>query len=90
MATIFNILTDAPTVVSPNGGEVYTEGSISIQWTEPLNVLSGETVWYEVFITDSFDVLKKPELIQIATIPYGNSSYSYYINKNQPETQFLF
>jgi len=80
--TAFNILTDAPTLVSPNGGETYTEGSISIQWTEPLNIPTGETVWYEIFITDSFDVLNKPELIQIATIPYGNSIYSYDINKN--------
>jgi len=82
MATTFNILTDAPTLVSPNGGEVFTEGSIDIQWIEPLNVPSGEAVWYEISITDTFDTLKKPELIQISTIPYGNSSYSYYINKN--------
>lgn len=82
MANIFNISTDAPTLVSPNGGEIFTEGSMSIQWTEPLNVLAEETVWYEIFITDNFDTFKKPELIQIATIPYGNSIYSYYINKN--------
>ena len=82
MADTFNILTDAPTVVSPNGGETYTEGSITIQWIEPLNVPVGHTVWYEVFITDSFNILKKPDLMQIATIPYGNSSYSYDINKN--------
>ena len=48
MATIFNILTDAPTLVSPNGGEVFTEGSIDIQWVEPLNVTAGETIWYEI------------------------------------------
>jgi len=82
MANTFNILTDAPTMISPNGGEIFTEGSITIQWAEPLNVPATETIWYEVFITDSFDVNSKPELIQIATIPYGHSSYSYYINKN--------
>lgn len=80
--TTFNILTDAPTLVYPNGGEIFTEGSISIQWTEPLNIPVGETIWYEIFITDNFDTLKKPELIQVATIPYGNSTYSYDINKN--------
>ncbi len=82
MAITFNILTDTPTLVYPNGGEIFTEGSISIQWVEPLNIPSGQAVWYEIFITDSFDTTKKPELIQIATIPYGNSSYAYYINKN--------
>ena len=82
MAITFNILTDTPTLVYPNGGEIFTEGSISIQWIEPLNVPSGQAIWYEIFVTDSFDAIKKPELIQIATIPYGNSSYSYYINKN--------
>ena len=82
MATIFNILTDAPTLVYPNGGEIFTEGSIDIQWIEPLNIPKGETIWYEISITDTFDTLKKPELIQISTIPYGNSFYSYYIDKN--------
>ena len=82
MASTFNILTDAPSLIYPNGGETFMEGSISIQWIEPRNVSSIETIWYEIFITDSFDVAKKPELTQIATIPYGNSSYSYYINKD--------
>ncbi len=87
MATIFNILTDAPTLVSPNGGEIFTEGSIDIQWIEPLNIPVGEIIWYEISITDTFDISKKPELIQISTIPYGNSSYSYYINKNLKGTR---
>jgi len=82
MVQSFNISTDAPTLVYPNGGETFTEGSISIQWTEPLNVAAVETVWYEIFITDSFDTLQKSDIIQIATIPYGNSTYSYTINKN--------
>ncbi len=82
MPNIFNILTDGPTLIYPNGGEIFTEGSISVQWNEPLNIPSGQTIWYEIFVTDSYDVKKKPELIQIATIPYGNSSYSYYIDKN--------
>jgi hypothetical protein len=82
MADSFDILSDAPTLVYPNGGEFFTEGNILIQWTEPLNVPSTETVWYEIFITDKYDSYGKLDLRQIATIPYGNSSFSYYINKN--------
>ena len=82
MASSFNILTDSPTLIYPNGGEIFTEGRITIQWSELLNVLPTETIWYEIFITDNFDVDSKSELIQVATIPYGNSSYNYYIHKN--------
>lgn len=82
MAVSFNILTDAPTITYPNGGEIIGNGVADIQWIEPSNVLSSELVWYEIFITDSFDDSKRQELLQIATIPYGNSSYSYSIHKN--------
>lgn len=82
MANIFNILTDAPTIVFPNGGELFTKGDINIQWTEPLGISLSELVWYEVFITDAFDQDKKQELIQIATVPSGISFYVYSIQKN--------
>ena len=82
MAISFNILTDAPTLTYPNGGETFAEGSMNIQWTEPTGIPSTELVWYEIFITDSFDFAERPKLLQIATIPSGNSFYSYYIDKN--------
>jgi len=82
MAVLFNILTDAPTIIYPNGGEILADGVASIQWIEPSNVPSSEMLWYEIFITDFYDADKKPELLHIATIPYGNSSYSYNIHKN--------
>ncbi len=72
----------APTLTFPNGGEVFTEGSIDIQWQEPGDFPITDLTWYEIFITDDYDIKKKPELIQIATIPNGNSSYSYTIQKN--------
>lgn len=72
---------EGPTLVYPNGGESFTEGSINIQWTEP-TIDSSEIIWYEIFITDDFDKYKKPETIQIATVPSGNTSYSYAIQKN--------
>lgn len=77
MATI-----NAPTIIYPNGGELFTEGDINVQWKEPGNLPSDVLTWYEIFITDDFDKLKKEELIQIATIPSGNSSYNYTIEKN--------
>ena len=72
----------APTLVYPNGGETFTEGDINIQWTEPGSLPATELFWYEIFITDDFNKTKKEELIQIATIPSGNTSYSYTIQKN--------
>ena len=46
-----------------------------------------QIIWYEIFITDDFDENRKPELLQIATIPSGNSSYSYSIQKNLKGTK---
>jgi hypothetical protein len=45
MADLFNILTDAPSLISPNGGEIYTEGEIIVQWDEPQNVPVTENIW---------------------------------------------
>ena len=73
---------NAPTIVHPNGGETFTEGDINVQWTEPGDLPSDTLTWYEIFITDDFNKTKKEELIQIATIPSGNTSYSYRIEKN--------
>ena len=72
----------APTLAYPNGGESFTEGDINIQWKEPGILSSTELTWYEIFITDDFDVSKKEELLQIATIPSGSTSHSYTIEKN--------
>ena len=72
----------APKLLSPNGGEIFTEGDINIQWVEPTNIPSTELIWYEIFITDDFEIVKESELLQIATLPSGNTSYSYTIHKN--------
>ena len=72
----------APTLVYPNGGETFTEGDINIQWTEPYGLSSYDLTWYEIFITDNFGNRDKEELVQIATVPSGNTSYSYTIQKN--------
>jgi hypothetical protein len=71
-----------PTLLYPNGGETFNGSSINIRWEEPLGLSSSTLMWYEIFITDVFDKNKKPELLQIATVPYGNSSYNYYIQEN--------
>jgi hypothetical protein len=72
----------SPTLTYPNGGEIFTEGDINIQWIEPSNLSTSVLTWYEIFITDDFNKTKKEELIQIATIPSGNTSYSYKMEKN--------
>jgi len=87
MAEIFNILTDAPTLVYPNGGEIFTEGDIVVQWKELYGVPTSELIWYEIFITDDFDEDKKLELLQIATVPFGVTSYVYSIQKNLKGTK---
>ena len=55
----------SPTLTSPNGGEIFTEGDINIQWTEVGNLSTSVLTWYEIFITDDFNKTKKEELIQI-------------------------
>ncbi len=75
-------LINGPTLTYPNGGEIFIEGDINVQWTEPDSSLTSDLIWYEIFITDDFEKIKKSELLQIATIPSGNTSYSYTIHKN--------
>jgi len=71
-----------PSLIYPNGGEKFIEGSINITWVEPLDTSSTEYKWYEIFITDDSEEHKKLELLQIGTIPAGKTSYSYEIQKN--------
>ncbi len=72
----------APSLIYPNGGETFTEGDINIQWVEPGGLLTTELTWYEIFIIDDYNDKKKSEWIQIATVPSGNTSYNYTIQKN--------
>ena len=78
----FNNIFDSPTLLYPDGNEFFVGEDINIQWNEPLNIPSTVLIWYEIFITDSFNDYSKPDLLQIATIPSGNSSYIYTAHKN--------
>jgi hypothetical protein len=78
----FDITVDGPTLISPNGGEQVVGSTISITWNEPENIPTTEITWYELFIVESYDVKSFPNLVQIATLPSGTSSFTYTINKN--------
>ena len=78
----FDISVDGPTLTYPNGGESINSSTIDITWSEASNLPSVEVIWYEIFITEVYDTNSLDGLIQIATIPSGNSSYTYNINKN--------
>lgn len=78
----FDIFVDGPTLTYPNGGESISSSTIEITWTEASNLPSDEIVWYEIFITESYSPDDLSNLIQIATIPSGNASYTYTVNKN--------
>jgi hypothetical protein len=80
---IFNIEFDGPTLISPNGGEQFFGSTILITWEEPVNLdTTTDIVWYELFITELYSVDDIDNLIQIATLPSGSSSFTYNINKN--------
>ncbi len=80
---IFNIAVDGLTLVSPNGGEQFYGSTIPIIWEEPTNIsTTSDILWYELFITESYGVDSLDNLIQIATLPSGTTSFTYNINKN--------
>lgn len=80
---IFNIAVDGLTLVSPNGGEEFFGSTIPITWEEPSNIsTTSDILWYELFITESYSVDGLDNLIQIATLPSGTTSFTYNINKN--------
>lgn len=78
----FNILKDGPTLISPSGGELYSHGYIEILWDEPVNIPDNDSIWYEIFITDSYQFDVKFNQIKIAIVPMGVSSFSYSIKDN--------
>lgn len=79
----FDILTDSPILLSPNGGEQFYEDTVVITWREPSNIeTTTDIIWYEIFITEVYSVEFIANLIQIATIPSGNTSFTYNIHKN--------
>jgi len=78
----FNIHRDGPTITSPNGGETFADGTIAIQWNEPSNIPSSEGVWYEIYLVEDFTTEEDSLLLQVATIPAGNSSFLYKIPKS--------
>lgn len=65
----FDILTDSPILLSPNGGEQFYEDTVVITWREPSNIeTTTDIIWYEIFITEVYSVEFIANLIQIATI----------------------
>jgi hypothetical protein len=82
MAQIFDINYDAPTLIYPNGGEIISEGTLSIRWKEPSGIPTSQLVWYELFLFEDFINDNISPSIQIAVIPSGTSSFTYKIPKN--------
>lgn len=78
----FDILKNSPTLIYPNGEENIIDDDINIQWIEPSDIPSDMKIWYEIYITDSFDNNRDSNFIQIGVLPQGKSNYSYKINKN--------
>jgi hypothetical protein len=67
---------NGPSLLSPNGGEIFLDNEMTISWLEPNEISSSKFLnWYEIFFTDSYSWIKQPEWLQIATIPIGNSSF---------------
>jgi hypothetical protein len=81
---IFDIFSDAPVIVYPNGGENITESSITIQWEEPSSIalVEDKVLWYEIFITEDYKSEDSKNLIQIASLPIGTTSFYYNIHNN--------
>jgi len=72
---------DGPSLVYPNGGEIFYTKQITIQWLEPTNISSrSELIFYEIFFIESYSKFKEPEWVQIANVPIGNSSFTWDIS----------
>ena len=79
----YDIEVDGPTMVYPNGGEEFYGSSIDITWTEPTNIsTTTDIIWYQLFIVEDYDIKSFQDFVQIATLPYGTTSFTYNINKN--------
>jgi len=69
---------NGPSLLYPNGGEVFFNNQIEIVWTEPASLtVSDDLHWYKIFFTESYSRLKQPEWNQIAVVPIGNTSFTW-------------
>jgi len=68
---------NAPTIISPNGGNTFTS-LVTIAWSVPSTLApDGREVMFDVYFTDNFDVNTEPEWIQLATLPASVNQYAW-------------
>ena len=80
---VYNIEVDGPTLISPNGGEMFYGSTIDITWFESTNIsTTTDIIWYQLFIIEDYDIKSFQDFVQIATLPVGTTSFIYTINKN--------
>lgn len=81
MSTLIDNVLTGPSIIYPNGGEIFTNHNIVINWKEPTDaLLPNQLTWYEILFTDTYERLKQTQWLQIATIPVGISSFVWNIN----------
>lgn len=69
-----------PSIISPNGGEEFSEREVLITWSEPKKADFQSTFWYEIFYVDNYEQDAKNKWKQVAIVPSGVSSYLWKLN----------
>jgi len=73
---------NGPTLLSPNGGELFTTRDINITWLEPSDINAhDQLVWYEILFAESYSKIKAPNWITIAKLTTGNSSFTWNVSE---------
>lgn len=71
---------NGPSLLYPNGGEFITSREITMEWLEPTDINSHDKlIWYEILFAESYSNNRKPEWMEIAKIPSGNTSFIWSI-----------
>ena len=70
---------NGPSLVYPNGGEIFTRNTVMIQWLEPSDTPSVNLIWYEILFTELYDDTSQQEWSQISNIPEGTTSFIWSI-----------
>ena len=71
---------NGPSLVYPNGGEMFTRNTVTIQWLEPSDASSTTNlIWHEILFTELYDDLGQQEWSQISNVPAGTTSFIWSI-----------
>ena len=77
------MINNGPTLISPNGGEMFTSNQVTITWYEPTDITdSTDLIFYEILYTSFYKRFGENDWVQVAFVPKGTTSYIWHVSSH--------